>query len=212
MKLKDFFFLSPAFLMIGFSIIKIIEDGLFSIKGVPIPWTFQDYPHALTVIIWCIFYIVLYLRTRHLTWWVRITAIISLSVLSTSITHDVAWIVEMIIIDGSFSPLVGSKGYPTFFILNVIALIYLCAFNMIHNFLRLNKWFLIMLGLFCLSLIILAETGFWQQWQLYKAGVGEDPHSWSWLFFVASGQLMWLTLLKPKKIYIYRGKKRGEKK
>ena len=197
-KVKDFLFLLPAFVIIGFAVVKIIEDGLFSIKGVPIPWNLYN-PHALTVIVWSMVYIVLYLKTNHLVWWVRFVVIVFLSLSSTFITHDIGWNVEQIVLVGSFNPIIGSEGYPTFLALSVIGLIYLYALNLIHSFLQLNKWFFIMLGLFCLSLIILVKTGFWEQWQSYVTGIVENPpHSWSWLFYIVSGQFMWLTLLKTK--------------
>jgi len=191
------------FLLIVYSIINILQHGLFNIKGIQIPFLMY-HPHALTVILWCILFIIIYLKTDYLPWWLRILVIGGFLSLGEFLSGDIANIIQISILTGQInltSLFIGSQGLPTFLTMNILVLIYVYYFHQKYSFLKLNKMFVLSLFLFILSIGVLIFTNFWQRWELYlNETLIDPPHSWDWLFYKTTGILMWIPLIKTNSL------------
>jgi len=88
------------------------------------------------------------------------------------------------------------------FIVSILPLIYFYYYNKqlkINRILKVNKLFV---GLFVLQAIVFLamwQTGWFDAWKLFAAGLGGDPHNLLWAIGRTNGMFMWLSLIKTPK-------------
>ncbi len=177
-ELFDFLALSPAIVVMIVAIVNIFRYGLFDIRGIAIPFT-PFTPHSITVLTWCLLYIVLYYETRQIHYTIRYSVMVLVIMASILISHDFAWWVEKVFYEPNTG--IGNDIYIMFFgtygishfVIGMIMIATVIILGKIYNFLSISKWFWILGLIFTGSLYYLTVSGYWASWIMYSNGLIE---------------------------------------